>query len=239
MISELVKNGGKFHFTLIDPDKQSPVDAAKLACNSKKWGSDAIMIGGSTCGHQVTDDVTKKISQKCDLPTILFPSAAAGLSASADYIFWMMLMNSKDRRFLVGEQMKAAPYIRQLGIKTIPMGYIVVSTSSKPTTVEKVGDVEKVGGGDIDDAVAYALCAKYYGMECIYLEAGSGADTYVPKEMIEAVKNVGLPLIVGGGIRDEDAAKIVAKAGADIIVTGTIAEKNPEKLIGIIAAIKN
>jgi len=55
-----------------------------------------------------------------------------------------------------------------------------------------------------------------------------------------AKKNMGndMFLIVGGGIRDEKTAREKVKAGADIIVTGTIAEKNSEMFRKIIRAIK-
>lgn len=227
------------HFTLIDPDKQPAQTAADLAALSQQAGSDAIMIGGSTAGHEVTDEITKAIKGACTLPTILFPSTAAGLSQHADYIFWMMLMNSQDRRFLVGEQMKAAPYLKKLKVKPIPMGYIVISTSKEPTTVEKVGKVDKILPQDVDKAVSYALTSQYYGMDCVYLEAGSGADEHVPSEMIKAVRAaIDIPLIVGGGVRTMEAASKVIASGADILVTGTIAERDPEIHRGIISSVK-
>jgi len=238
-ILKLLGEKGVLHFTLIDPDKQTPEAAGGLAFQAEGFGSDAIMIGGSTAGHEVTDKVTAAIKSKSKLPTILFPSTAACLTSHADYLFWMMLMNSQNRRFLVGEQMKAAPLIRKLGIGTIPMGYVVISTSVKPTTVERVGEVDKILPDEVEKAVAYALTAQYYGMECVYLEAGSGAEKPVPPEMVKAVKSaLSIPLIVGGGIRDPEAAKAAVSAGADVIVTGTIAERDPKMLREIIAAVK-
>lgn len=63
------------HFTLIDPDKQKPSEAAKLAAKAKEWGSDAIMVGGSHAAQMVfLDDTIKAIKEKTDLPVILFPS---------------------------------------------------------------------------------------------------------------------------------------------------------------------
>ncbi len=230
---------GALHFTLIDPDKQPPESAGRLAALAEGYGSDAIMIGGSTAGHEVTDRVAAAVKAECKLPVILFPSTAAGLTRHADHIYWMMLMNSMSRRFLVGEQVKAAPHVKKLGIGTIPMGYIVVSTSAKPTTVERVGEVDRINPEDYDKAVAYALTAEYYGMECVYLEAGSGADKPVPAGMVRAVrKAVSVPLIVGGGIRDPAQAKAALEAGADVIVTGTIAERDPGMLADIIRAVK-
>ena len=74
-------------------------------------------------------------------------------------------------------------------------------------------------------AASYALAAQYMGMKLVYLEAGSGAEKHVPEEMVAAVKRtVEIPVIVGGGIRSGDDAYRVARAGADIIVTGTAVE---------------
>jgi phosphoglycerol geranylgeranyltransferase len=80
---------------------------------------------------------------------------------------------------------------------------------------------------DIQTAVGYALATEYLGMKFFYIEAGSGAPEPVPNEMIQAVKkNTSIPLLVGGGIRDPDTAKEKARAGANIIITGTAIEKD-------------
>ena len=39
---------GPMHMTLLDPDKQSAEDAAKIAIKCKNAGTDAFLIGGST-----------------------------------------------------------------------------------------------------------------------------------------------------------------------------------------------
>ena len=53
-----------------------------------------------------------------------------------------------------------------------------------------------------DIAVATALAGEMLGFRLIYLEGGSGATQPVEARMIEAVKqNVGIPLVVGGGLR--------------------------------------
>ena len=92
-------------------------------------------------------------------------------------------------------------------------------------------------------ACAYALAAQYLGMKLIYLEAGSGVDEHVPEEMISQVgKAIDVPLVVGGGIKTGKDASMVAKAGADIIVTGTLVEETKDveqKIREITSAIKN
>jgi len=240
VVARWVKSKGKLHFTLIDPEEQSPEKAGELAAYSESFGSDAIMVGGSTVEGEVVDLCVKAIKEAAQLPVILFPSTAEGVSPNADYIFYMMLANSKSRRFLIGEQVKAAPHIKKFNLKTISMGYIVISTSSTPTAVERVGDVERINENDINSAVAHALACQYYGMSCVYLEAGSGAQKPVGDEMIEAVKEaLEIPLIVGGGIRNPETAAAKVSAGADVIVSGNIAEKDSETHRKIVEAVKH
>ena len=46
-IKGILKNR-KIHFTLIDPDEQTPQEALKIAEEAVLGGTDGIMIGGST-----------------------------------------------------------------------------------------------------------------------------------------------------------------------------------------------
>jgi phosphoglycerol geranylgeranyltransferase len=78
---------------------------------------------------------------------------------------------------------------------------------------------------DTELVKAYSLTAVMYGFKLLYLEAGSGADKQVNPELIKSAKTTqGLTMIVGGGIRTPEQAKIAADAGADWIVTGTLTE---------------
>ena len=124
-------------------------------------------------------------------------------------------------------------------VQPISMGYIVISMSRQPTTIERRVNLNILGQEDTKKVLDYALTAQYFGMSCVYLEAGSGADWPVPLRMIKEVKNkIDIPLIVGGGIRHAEQAKEIADAGADVLVTGTIIEQDLSKLEGIITAIK-
>jgi phosphoglycerol geranylgeranyltransferase len=88
----------------------------------------------------------------------------------------------------------------------------------------------------------YSLAAQYLGMRFVYLEAGSGAAGNVPPEMVTMVrKHYEGTLIVGGGIKSPETARQVAKAGADIIVIGTMIENEgnwQEKFSSIVKAIR-
>lgn len=224
----------KLHFSLFDPEKMEPEKAAELALKSEELGTDAIMIGGSTTSS--VDDFAKAVHDAVNIPVILFPNSATAVSKHSDAVFFMSLLNSKKQKYLVGEQIKGAPLIKKYGLETIGMGYIVVNTG-EPTAVEKVAQIQPLTPSEI---VSSALAAQYFGMGLVYLEAGSGAQKSVSVDTIRKVRDeIEIPLIVGGGINGPVTAINKLKAGADIIVTGTVIEKVYGKVSEIIDAVKN
>jgi len=230
----------KLHMTLIDPEDHPGKAAASIAAAAERAGSDAIMIGGSTgYTHADLDASVGAIKARVDLPVILFPTSASLLTPRADAIYFMVMMNSRDPRFLTREQMRGAPLVRLLGIEPISMGYIIVAPGMK---VGRVGRADPVARTDSATAAAYALATQYLGMACVYLEAGSGAPQPVPASMVRTVKSaITIPLLVGGGIRSPDQARAAATAGADIIVTGTAVERSADpyrKLASLVKAVK-
>ena len=79
---------------------------------------------------------------------------------------------------------------------------------------------------------------KEFNIEYVYFEAGSGAEQPVSNEIISAIrKRFTIPIIVGGGINDGETTYQKIQAGAKIIVTGTVLEKNIKNLENIIDTI--
>lgn len=214
----------KLHFTLIDPEEQSPDQAVEIAKEAIAGGTDGLLLGGSTTDSFDLDLTVKALQENVDVPIILFPGNTNGISKYADAIFFMSLLNSSNPYWIIGAQTLGAPMIKTIGIETLPMGYLVIEPGG---TVGWVGDAKTIPRNKPDIAVAYAMAAELLGMKLIYLEAGSGANRHVPEEMIAKVKKTtDLILIVGGGIRDGETARKVANAGADIIITGTVVENS-------------
>lgn len=230
----------KVHMGLIDPDEQKPERASELARALEDARSDAIMVGGSTgFTKRELDETVKNIKGAVDLPVILFPTSAGAISGHADAIYFMSMLNSRDLERVVGEQVAGAPLVKKLGLEPISMAYLIVEPGM---TAGEVGKADLIPRDDPQEAVNYALTAEYLGMDFIYLEAGSGAPDPVPPDMVKAVEeNTELSLIVGGGIRKDTQAKTLTRAGADIIVTGTVLEETEDKknkIEGLISAIK-
>ena len=237
---EKIKADGTIHITLIDPEKVTTEQASLISLSSQSSGTAAIMIGGSTFASQThLDNIVKAIKAAVTVPTILFPNNITGISSYADAIWFMSLLNSVDPYFLMGAQILGAPLVKKYGIEPISMGYIIVGEGG---TAGIVGKAISVPYTKPELAAAHALAGQYLGMRFIYLEGGSGAAHPVPPEMISAVKHLlDIPLIVGGGIKTKEQAKIAASAGADIIVTGNLTESKDanQRISEIIHAIKN
>ncbi len=214
----------KVHMTLIDPASQDIDRSCEIAMEAEKAGTDFLMIGGSTeINEEAMDETIKEIRKKCLKKIIIFPGSSSMISRYADAIYFMSLMNSRNPEFIVGHQAKAAPYLKKMGIETIPMGYLVFHPGM---TVGKVGEANLIDNDGMENAIGYSLTAEMMGMKLVYLEAGSGSPVTVNPEIVSEVKKkISIPLIVGGGIRTPENAKRIADSGADIIVTGTIAEK--------------
>jgi phosphoglycerol geranylgeranyltransferase len=214
----------KMHMTLIDPEKQGPDESAKIGKMAENAGTDAIMIGGSTgISSEDLDATVSAMKEQVKIPIIHFPTHSEAISSRFDAIYFMSLLNSLDPKYLTREQMKAAMVLKKMGVEIISMGYVIVEPGMK---AGETGKAELVKHGDVENAVGYGLVTELFGMNLFYLEAGSGAPKPVPLEMVKQVKtNLSIPLIVGGGIRDGNTAYELAKAGGDIIVTGTVVEE--------------
>ncbi len=215
---------GAVHLTLIDPEKTSPENAKKICVEAEKAGTGAIMVGGSTLGSTShTEIVAEQVKKSINIPLILFPGNLTGVTRFADAIFFMSLLNSSNPYFFIDVQALASSIVKRYGVEPIPLGYIIMGSGG---TAGFVGYARPIPYEKAELAARYALAAQYLGMRFVYLEAGSGAEKPIPPETISTVrKEVDVVLIVGGGIRDGKTAAKAVKAGANIIVTGTIVEE--------------
>ena len=216
------------YFVLIDPDAKNDdrLDAMVDAANGA--GVDAILVGGSLISDDGMDRRVAAIKARAEAPVILFPGSANQLSKHADAILFMSLLSGRNPQYLIGEQIQAAPVVRQMGLETIATGYLLME-GGQSTAVEIVSGTKPLPAGQPDVIVAHALAGQYMGMAVIYLEAGSGAANPVPDDLVKTVaSSLDIPVIVGGGLRTPEEAAAKVRAGASFVVTGSIAEERPD-----------
>jgi len=237
-IRRKLSKDGSLHFALLDPDDVDLAEIPDIVLKIKEAGSDAIMVGGSTVVDQrKLYDVISVIRKNVTLPVILFPNNLTGVTSNAHAIWFMSLFNSTNPYFITGAQMLAAPYIKKSGLEVLSLAYLIIGEGK---TAGFIGNANPIPFDKPEIAVGYAIAAELMGFKYVYLESGSGAKKTIPTRFVSYVKRYlnKTILLVGGGIRKGDIAYKLAKAGADIIVTGNVILNNIDNLVSIVEGVK-
>lgn len=222
---DVIEKKGAGYFVLIDPDQKNHLNIEELVQAANESEVDALLVGGSLMMDSKNNDRVAQIKRNAKMPIIFFPGGVTQLNGHYDAMFFMSILSGRNPHYLIGEQAIAAPIVKDIGIETIPMGYLLLDGGTT-TTVEFMSSTKPIPMDRPEITVAHALAAQYLGKKFVYLEAGSGAKVSVSVETIKAVKKqIEIPIIVGGGIKTPKQAAERVKAGASFIVTGTITEK--------------
>ena len=236
-LTKVVKDKGAGFIILIDPDRKNDKKLETLVENANRSGVDAIFVGGSLMMDGGCHDRVARIKNVAKIPVIFFPGGVGQINEYYDAMLFMSVISGRNPHYLIGEQVIAAPIVKDLALEAIPTGYMLLDGGSA-TTVEFMSGSLPIPLDRPDIAVAHALAGQYLGMKLLYLEAGSGAKYPVPIEIIKQVASeTNVSLIVGGGIRTPKAAAERVKAGASFIVAGTAIEKSSELMAEFSAAV--
>ena len=231
--------GKKQLAVLIDPDKSKPVDLCKLIEKSNECNVDFFFVGGSHIQHDKIDDVIIELKSNSEIPVVIFPGGNQQISKYADGILLLSLISGRNPEYLIGQHVSAAYDLRDSKLEILPTSYLLVD-GGKPTSVAYVSNTIPIPRDNTDLVVSTALAGKMLGQKITYMDAGSGALNPVPLEFISAVKReVGLPLIIGGGIKTPEKVEEVCNSGADVIVVGNALEDDPQRLFDISFATKS
>jgi phosphoglycerol geranylgeranyltransferase len=190
-----------------------------MACAAWQHGCDAVVLGASTGDPDRFALVAEAVFDRCPCPLLLFPNGAQQVVPHADAILFMSLLSGRNPRYLVEEQVKGAPRVRECGLEAIPTAYLLVDSGQK-STVEHVSETQPLPRHLPELAFAHALAARYLGMSLVYLEAGSGAPQSVPPAMVTRCVEAGLKVAVGGGVRTPETACDLVRSGASFVVVG-------------------
>ena len=227
-LNDCVEKKGAGFIVLIDPDKKNDKNIDQLVEKANQNGADAIFVGGSIMVDGLYHKRVERIKSISEIPVILFPGGVNQINKHYDAMLFMSLLSGRNSHYLIGEQVIAAPIVKDYGIETIPTGYLLIDGGS-PTSVEVVSGTKPLPSNRPDIIVSHALAAQFLGMELIYLEAGSGALNEVPGDVVKKVADeINIGLIVGGGIRTPKDANSIVNSGASFVVIGSAIEKSAE-----------
>ncbi len=211
---------------LIDPDRAGEEEVATAVRLAEEAGVDLFLAGGSLTNVPVTD-VIRSLKRSSSIPVVLFPGNLTQLTTEADAVFILSLISGRNPELLIGSHVIAAPVLKNIREKVIPVGYMLIDCGGG-TSVEYMSQTLPIPSGKNDIAVATALAGEMLGMKAIYLEGGSGAARPVEPSMIKAVREeLTIPIITGGGIDSAEKVEQAFAAGADMVVIGNGCEQNP------------
>jgi len=212
---------------LLDPDKMRLEKMTQTLELAAELQIDYFFIGGSLIVNNMLDEVLDTIRQRCSIPLVLFPGNSFQLSYKADALLFLSLISGRNPELLIGQHVIAAPFLKMSPLEIISTGYLLIDGGVQ-TSVQYMSNTYPIPSNKADIAVCTALAGELLGLKLMYLDAGSGAQVPISKQMIEAVSSaVSVPVIIGGGIRTPEKVAENYRAGADVVVVGTALESDP------------
>jgi len=222
---------------LIDPDKQNVDQVAALAQKATEAKVDFIFVGGSLLTNDRFEKTIETIKSNTTIPVVIFPGNNLQINKKADAILLLSLISGRNAEMLIGKHVIAAPYLKESKLEIIPCGYMLVE-SGRQTTAMYMSNTIPIPHDKNEIALCTAMAGEMLGLKIIYMDAGSGAEQAISTSMIKSVKqNLGIPLIIGGGIHTPEDALSACRSGADIIVVGNAIEKDQQLVSSIAKAI--
>ena len=222
---------------LIDPEKANEQHLKALVEIAEGEKIDWFFVGGSTVAKLDFDRTITFLKKNSSIPVVIFPGDSMQIHADADAILFLSLVSGRNPEYLIGQQVLAARDIYEMNLPVVPTAYILVN-GGKESTTAKVTQTNSLN--DLEEIIATALAGEMMGMKAIYLEAGSGANQSVSKEIISQTKKYcKAKIVVGGGIKTAEQILEIFDAGADTVVIGNVLEEDPKILAQICQSIKD
>ncbi|MFY0673625.1 MAG: geranylgeranylglyceryl/heptaprenylglyceryl phosphate synthase [Bacteroidia bacterium] len=214
----------KLFAVLLDPDKirLGTISNKKTALQNEKV--DIILVGGSLVNQPKIGPLVNEVKSVFSQPVVLFPGSPVQYCNMADGLLFLSMISGRNAELLIGRHIEIAPTLKASNQEIISTGYMLVNNGT-PTSASYISNTQPIPSTKHDIALATAQAGELLGLKCIYMDAGSGANEHIPLKTIEVVANgIDIPLIVGGGIKNQEQREAIWQAGADMIVVGTALE---------------
>jgi phosphoglycerol geranylgeranyltransferase len=230
MVYDSISNQSNLIAVLIDPEKVfASENLEQFAKNLIEAKIDFIFIGGSTVTKEQFVKAVNILKKSCDIPMVIFPGSHQQLSSKCDALLYLSLVSGRNPEYLIGQHIQSAFEVESLQIEVIPTAYLIIDGGSQ-SAVAYVSQTTPIPSTNFTILRQTALASKFQGKRLFYLDAGSGAKNCIAPKMISVISDLGLPIIVGGGIRSIHQIKAAHEAGANVVVIGNKLEEDPEFL---------
>ena len=220
------KSKGYCILSLIDPDCKNDKHLSKIIQKSNSSLFDGILVGGSNISDNKFEDRIKIITEKSNLPIMLFPGSYNQITPKIKTVLYLNLISGRNPKYLIEEHVKGAMKIKQYSIFTVPTAYILLD-GGNATSVQKVSKTIPLDMNDIESILSHALAGQYLGNKLIYFDCGSGAKKNIMPSLVKyRSDNVNIPIMVGGGIKSKETIDKLVESGASYIIIGNFLESN-------------
>lgn len=218
------------HIFKLDPAKEISNNHLQLICQSD---TDAIIIGGTdNVTLENTTNLLYRVKQ-FDVPCILEISTMESITLGFDYYFIPMVMNSKEKKWMMDIHHEAMKRFGNLmDWETILFeGYCILNEKSKAFQKTNCKTPHS------DDVIAYAQMAEQiFKLPVFYLEySGTYGDPHLVKKVKTQLNST--LLFYGGGITTAFEA-IEMKQYADVIIVGNSIYTHFKEALQTVKAIK-
>ena len=225
------RNGGRRLAVLLDPE-DAPSGSQWVQLMHELQASDAtdIFVGGSLVTDGATSRVVHEAKRALSQPVVLFPGAPNQICEDADALLFLSLISGRNPDLLIGRHVEAAPRLAHMNLETVPTGYMLIGDPPL-TAAAYMSHSLPIPSAKPELAVATAQAGAMLGLQCLYMDAGSGAGQPISPSMIRAVRDaVDVPLIVGGGLTSQEDLDRAWDAGVTCVVVGSAVEREPAVL---------
>jgi len=218
---------------LIDPEKSDNGDLLLDLLQKAAFANiDFIFIGGSTVTRSQFSATVDFIKENSLIPLIIFPGSSNQISPKADGLLYLSLLSGRNPDYLIGHHIESAAELIQMELEIIPTAYLLIDGGTQ-SSVAYVSQTTPIPRDKISIIKNTSIAGKLQGKKVIYLDAGSGAKYSVPIEIISTIKELELPIIIGGGIKTIEQIQNCHGAGASIVVIGNKLEEDSDFLLDI------
>ncbi|WP_016838755.1 heptaprenylglyceryl phosphate synthase [Ureibacillus thermosphaericus] len=220
------------HVFKIDPSKELSDEALEKVCES---GTDVILVGG-TDGITL-DNVLEQLVRirRYSVPIALEISTIESITPGFDYYLIPTVLNSTNTKWVKDLHHAAIKEFGDVMVwdELVAEGYCILNPDCKVAkATEADTNLTK------EDVIAYArLAENYFKLPIFYVEY---SGTYGDVEIVAGVKEVlsETRLFYGGGIRNAEQAKKMAKF-ADTVIVGNVIYEDLKEALKTVVAVKS
>ncbi|HLR69758.1 heptaprenylglyceryl phosphate synthase [Virgibacillus alimentarius] len=219
------------HVFKLDPAKEISDEHLEQLCES---GTDAIIVGGTD--NVTLDGVLDLLSRirRYTVSCILEISTMEAITPGFDYYLIPMVMNSKDKKWMMDIQHQAIKQYKDMmnWDEIFIEGYCILNEQAKAFS-----HTDSYLPDD-DDVIAYAHMAEHvFHLPIFYMEY---SGTYGDVNLVETVSNEleNTLLFYGGGIEHRSQAREM-KEHADVIIVGNSIYTNFKDALKTVKAVKD